>query len=136
MLTKKKMSVLSPAVLQSFRAPIGISPSHISIVGSWEHSIPLSFHYMRLDPEYTCHLRLDNWKQTVDKKIVPFCMDWFIIDNKPIVEIKVIGKEIRKYKEIIEESSEKIHSLLNKKYHQLAIKQLYECHINTYNPVL
>lgn len=129
------MSVLSPAVLQSFRAPIGISPSNISIIGSWEHSVPLSFHYMRLDPEYTCHLRLSNWKQLVDKKVVSFCMDCFVIDNKPTIEIKVIGKEIQKYKEIIEESSEKIHTILNEKHHQVAIRQLYEWYINTCNRV-
>ena len=121
------MSVLSPAVIQSFIAPVEVTENRIYIIGSWEHSIPLTFHYLRLDPEYTCHLRLDNWKQFVDTKVVSFCMDWTIINNRPIVEIKIIGKDIERFKQIIEESSDKIHKILNEKQKQQAIYQLYLC---------
>jgi len=124
------MSVLSPAVIQVFSAPVEICPNSISIIGSWEHVVSLSLHRLRLDSSYACHLRLDNWKECLDQKTVVFCMDWTIRNEKPVVHIKVIGKGVQQYLEIIENLSERIHVQLNDVYVQAAIRAIYSYYIN------
>lgn len=71
------MSVLTKKKIYSFRAPLSIGSSKVTVSGSWSAASPV----MPMEPTELLKMRIHTWKQQHDSSVSDVCMDWIITHN-------------------------------------------------------
>lgn len=87
------MSVLATPVVTFYQAPLGISPSKVTVEGSWS-AARFKGH---MNGRVLFRMRLHTWKQQYESRVAAACLDWVIImdesgHNKNILILKLTDK--------------------------------------------
>lgn len=74
------MSVLNRGKVHYFKAPLSISPTKVTVSGSWSTApSPLP-----MDPTQLFRLRVHVWKQQYRCNVADVCMDWVITNESGV----------------------------------------------------
>lgn len=71
------MSVLAAPVVMFYQAPLGISPSKVTVEGSWSAARFKGHMNVRV----LFRMRLHAWKQQYESRVATACLDWVIMDE-------------------------------------------------------
>lgn len=82
------MSILTAPVVTFYQAPLGISPSKVTVEGSWS----VTRFKGHLNPRVIFRTRLHTWKQQYESKVASACLDWVIMDESDHTKSMLILK--------------------------------------------
>jgi hypothetical protein len=83
------MSVLAVPTITFYQAPLGISPSKVTVEGSWS----VTQFKGHMNPRVLFIMRLHTWKQQYESKVAAACLDWVIMDDgKNMLILKLSDK--------------------------------------------